>query len=356
MADNTQTLCNALKGEWYSIVTLIKYLATLLDRIKAQIQAIIDRIKNTIINQIINTIKSLEENISSLLGLKAIDSNKARQDFCEVLYKCEFAIEMISKTISPELYKIIFGSTPINTIDLSKYGINIQSSFNSRYELFQYVFCRLSLQGILQDITNTLINNILTFINKFTKYFDIDFWLNNTFVGRQLKLLIAEYDAIFNDMILPFLNKLDLFLGCSWAICDYKASTLNMYDSFSENYKANRDATKPVGNRWSITKEALYADLSQSFSEANSQMVTFNNTTMASINGASTVYKLAVNNTPSEVTPSSSQTLPYNSDQLNTIKANSQSRTSLMTPGLTNGQTVGRGVIQLKSPNSSEVD
>jgi len=353
MSDNTQTICNALKGEWYSIVTLINYLATLLDRIKAQIQAIIDRIKNTIINQIINTIKSLEENISSLLGLRAIDSSKARADFCNILYKCEFAIEMISKSISPELYNEIFGSHPINGIDLSKYGITTE--FNSRYELFEYVFCRLSLQGILQSITDTLINNILTFINKFTKYFDINFWLGNTFIGRQLLLLIAEYDAIFNNTILPFMNKLGMFLECSFSICDFKMSTQNYMENFANAYKANRDATKPVGNQWSITKEALYADLTQSFSQANSEMVTFNNTLMAPINGASTIFKITPNNTPAPSTPNSNQTLPYNSDELATIKNNLANRKSLMTPGITDGTPV-RMVIRLSSPNSSEVD
>lgn len=353
MADNTQTICNALKGEWYSIITLVNYLATLLDRIKAQIQAIIDRIKNTIINQIINTIKSLEENISSLLGLRAIDSAKARQDFCSTLYKCEFFLEMLAKVISPGLYNEIFGPNPIKGVDLSKYGIT--TNFETHYQLFEYVACRLSLQGILQSITDTLINNILTFINKFTKYFDINFWLNNTFIGRQLQLLIAEYDAIFNDRILPFLNKLGLFLNCGFEICNYASSTQNYFLDFENRYSANRDATKPVGQQWTITKEALYSDLTQSFAEANAQMVTFNNTLMAPINGASTVYHLMPNNTPAPVTPNSSQTLPYNSDQLATIKANMQSRTSLMTPGITDGTPV-RKVIRLTSPNSSEIN
>jgi hypothetical protein len=179
--------------------------------------------------------------------------------------------------------------------------------------------------------------------------------LENTFIGRQLLLLIAEYDAIFNNTILPFMNKLDLFLGCSWSICSYTASTLNYYDSFSAIYKANRDATKPVGNQWSITKEALYADLTQSFSQANSEMVTFNNTLMAPINGASTIFKITPNNTPAPVTPNSNQTLPYNSDELATIKNNLANRKSLMTPGITDGTPV-RTVIRLSSPNSSEVD
>ena len=212
-----KNICNTLRLSWRSLITLIDYLEGFLRKILSQIQALINRIKNTILRRILSTIRSLQEIVSNFLRLQAIDNASIRTSLCSILYKCKPILEVLSNLVSKELFNKIFGPDSIKTIDLSEYGI-AQLTFNRKFELFEYVACRLSLSGLLNSIVDNLIQNLLDFLGQFDKYLDINWWLQNTVWGRALARLIKEYEDFFNDRIKPFLDKLIPYLDCTFAL------------------------------------------------------------------------------------------------------------------------------------------
>lgn len=304
---NQKNLCNVLREEWWSIITLIDYASTLLDRLLQQIRTLLNRIKNTILNQIASAIRNIKDIIAKYLGLSAIDNAAARKDFCRILYTCQPAIEILTKYIGSDFFNVIFGTDSIKVLDLKKYGITYQTTFNSKFELFEYVACRLSLSSMLDSAVENMISSLLQLISKFTKYLDVDWWLNNTMPGRVLRRLIAEYDAVFNNYIKPFLDKLTPFMNCGFALCDFSFSTTNYLDDFASKYKANLKTLPDMSKTWEITKTALYSDLTDSMTDMKSTLTTFQNKYNNTLNGAQQVYQKATK---------SNETTPFSSDEL----------------------------------------
>jgi hypothetical protein len=356
MASQEKNICNVLRNSWQALLSLVNYLSSFLRKILGQIQSLINRLKNTIIRRILNVIRTIRDIISNFLGLQTIDANSTRREFCRVLYACEPAVKQISKFVSPELFNKIFGPDSIKTIDLSKYGI-ASIEFNSKFELFEYVACRLSLRGLLDNITENLVNQLLEFTSQFDKYLDINWWLANTVWGRVLSRMIAEYESFFNDRVKPFLDQLVPYLDCTFALCDFKVSTNNFFDDFSTKFKAERSQTTGLKFEWKIAKEELYSDLTTSFNSTKNEMSTFKTTLQAPVVEIAPAFHFQKNAEPSipenlqEKTGSSSQKVPYNSDETSQIKNNLMNRKSSLVPGLRNDEPI-RPTIILSSPTT----
>ena len=360
MSSNEKNICNVLRETWRSIITMVDYLSTFLRRILSKIQSLIDRIKNTIIRRLLSTIKSLEEVISNFLGLQTIDNNALRADFCRLLYSCKPAIEQISKFISPELFDKIFGPDSIKTIDLSKYGI-APLQFNSKFELFEYVACRLSLRGLLNNVVNSLVEQMMEFISKFDKYLDINWWLENTVWGRLLLSLIKEYEDFFNNRVKPFLDKLIPYLDCTFALCDFKVSTTNYFEDFSTKFKTERKQNSDMSFEWVIDTKELYSDLNESLIDAKNEMDTFKEVIQGPIIESKPMFHNRKNSESlereevSKKTSTDGQKTPYTSDEMSILKNNMYNRKSSLTPGLRENSIIEmRPIIRLSSPNSGD--
>ena len=359
MSDNEKNICNTLRLSWRSLITLIDYLEGFLRKILSQIQALINRIKNTVLRRILSTIRSLQEIISNFLGLQAIDSAKVRQDFCRILYDCRPMIEVLSQLVSKDLFNKIFGPDSIKTIDLSKYGI-AQLNFNSKFELFEYVACRLSLSGLLNSIVDNLISNLLEFLGQFDKYLDINWWLQNTVWGRALARLIKEYEDFFNDRIKPFLDKLIPYLNCTFTLCDFSISTNNYFDDFQQKFKAERQQKVDLSYEFVILKSDLYSDLTESFDSAKTELDTFKSTLVAPIEASKPLFHSRNtgedigSDKTSEKTQYDSQTLPYNTNEKDKIKNDMMNRKSSLIPSTRNEFVSLRRTIVEYSPNSKE--
>lgn len=356
MAEQEKNICNVLRETWRATITLVNYLSTLLRNILNQIQSLINRLKNTIIKRLLSAVRDIRDIISNYLGLQSIDSALARQEFCKVLYACEPAVKEISKFVSPELFSKIFGKESIKTIDLSKYGI-APLQFNSKFELFEYVACRLSLRGLLDSIVNNLIDQFLAFIGQFEKYLDIDWWLKNTVWGRILSKLIDEYESVFNDRIKPFLDQLTPFLNCTFALCDFSVSTQNFFDDFSTKFKAERNRGSNLNNEWSIARSELYGDLEDSLNSAKTEMVTFKTTLAAPVVASKPLFHYSTNSESpksediKDRSVNDSQKVPFNSDEQTVIKNNLNNRKSALVPGLRSDEPI-RPTIILSTPTT----
>jgi hypothetical protein len=360
MSSNEKNVCNVLRETWRATINLVNYLSTFLRKIKDKIQALINRLKNTIIRRLLATINDVRNVISNFLGLQTLENNKARQDFCSILYTCKPAIEQISKFVSPDLFSKIFGPESIKTIDLSKYGI-APIQFNSKFELFEYVACRLSLRGLLDSVVNSLVSQMLEFVSKFEVYLDIDWWLNNTVWGKVLNTYLSEYENFFNDRIKPFLDKLVPYLDCSFALCDFKVSTTNYFDDFSTKFKTERKQTTDLSFEWTISKKELYADLTSSLNDAKSEVTIFKSTLMAPVVASKPLFhnrqagESYEQESSQNVSQAETEKLPYNSEELSKVKYDLYNRKSSLTPGLRENQYIAlRPTIRLSSPNSGE--
>lgn len=356
MADNQlNSVCNYLKNEWRSIVTLINYLSTLLDKIKAEINSLLHRIQNTIIARMLSTIRDIRDIISNYLGLQIIDNNALRKNFCETLYQCEAYVKALDKLMPTELYNKFFNND-VQFVDLSKYGFYGPTHFESSFALFEYVACRLSLRSILDGVTNQIINNLMNFLEKFDKYFDLNWWLQNTVWGRCLQRLINEYDLVF-QRIKPYIQKLNEFLNCTFALCDFTASVNNLFTDLQTRYAIKRDTTMP--NEFVILKEDLYQDLAISMNAAKNEIKTFKRTLVAPLTQTPPNFhtRTTGESIPSENIQSrqanDSQTTPFNTTELSTIKNNVTNRKSSLTPGVTDGSPVNLRRVQVfYSPNT----
>lgn len=357
MSSNEKNICNLLREKWRSLIVLIDYLSTLLRKILSKIQALINRIKNTILRRLLSTIRDIRDVISNFLGLQSIDNNQFRSDLCNNIYKCKVLVEEIAKFISPELFNEIFGPDSIKTIDLSKYGI-ASITFNSKFELFEYVACRLSLRGLLDSVVSSFTNQLLEFVSKFEKYLDINWWLDNTVWGRELKLLIKEYEAIFSQ-IKQYLSKLDPYLNCTFALCDFSVSTKNYFEDFSTKFKAERQQQVDLSYNWVVLQKDLYSDLEVSLNDANTELQTFKTTLMDPVVNNNPNFHIKTRNEQNEspdiknTTNVDSQNLPYNSEEMSKLKNSLYERKSSLVPGLREGSIVNlRPIVRLSSPNS----
>lgn len=359
MASQEKNICNTLRLSWRSLITLIDYLEGFLRKILSQIQALINRIKNTVLRRILSAIRSLQEIVSNFLGLQTLDNNSLRTSICGIMYKCRPLIEILSQLVSSTLFDKIFGPDSIKTIDLSKYGID-PLTFNSKFELFEYVACRLSLSGLLNSVVDTLIQNLLTFLEQFDKYLDINWWLQNTVWGRALARLIKEYEDFFNDRIKPFLDKLIPYLDCTFALCDFSISTNNYFDDFKQKFKAERQQKVDLSYEFVILKSDLYSDLTDSFNNAKAELNTFKSTLVAPIEATKPLYHYRKNGedvgneNTATILPDNSQKLPYNTTEKDKIKNDMMNRKSSLVPSTRNEYVALRRTIVEYSPNSRE--
>lgn len=358
MSSNEQNLCTFLREEWFALINLINFMSNALKKQLQIIQGLLDRIRNTIISRLLSTIRSLQDYLSGLLGLQTIDNS--RKDFCAVLYTCLPALEKIAKFISPDVYKAIFGADPIDTFDLNKYGIPGPSHFSSKYELMEYYVCRLSFRSALNGITNKIISNILEFLSKFDKYFDINWWLDNTVWGRQLKLLINEYEAIF-DGIKKFINKLIPYINCSFALCDFKFSTQNFIDNLKASYKLEQKPAPNLPYELKVAREQIYSSLTDSFKQSNNEMKQFKVLTQRLVRTPPDFHNRTTGEQiPAEpiqtILPNKSQTTPFTSTEQSIISNNMTNRKSSLVPGITEDSKtnqVFRKVIVMYSPSTN---
>lgn len=344
---NQKNLCNVMREQWRSLIAMLDYAASLLKRVLNQIQALIDRLKNTVIKSIANAIRDLKDIISKYLGLQAIDTNSARKDFCTLLYGCKPALELIANYVDPDLFNWIFGKDEIKSFNLSAYGLPAQT-FNSKFEVFDFVACRLSLSGMLNSAVENMISGLMELIGKFDKYLQIDWWLKNTVWGRVLKRLMDTYESIFNDYVKPYLNKLTPFLDCGFALCDFTHSTSNYLEDYKDKYRLDMRTLPDLKRDWRVVKEELYKDLKDYMSETSKIFTDFKYVYIANMNkGSDTTYVKGGS--------VASQTLPYSSEEKEKTKYALTERKNMLTPALTSdAQTkIGlRAPLILQTPNS----
>lgn len=268
-----QNVCNLLRQTWLSIITLLENLQDVPKQLLDRIKNLMNKLKNLILDTIREHLQMIIEFIERFLALKTVDQNKARQSFCSTLYACLPAVKKLNEygILSDDVYNKLFGPTLITVDDLQPLGIQTLT-FHSNFEAFEYIACRLSLTSLLNSFMDDMINKLFDYLSQFEKFFDLDYWLQNTFIGRQILTVVALYETAF-ETILKILNEeLDPFLDCAFAMCDFAISSQNFLDDFSTKFKLERETTPDLETTlrgpWKVSRDKMFSEFEESISES----------------------------------------------------------------------------------------
>lgn len=274
MSSTEKNVCDMLRDTWYSLITLLNNLKDVPRKILTQIKQLVQKLKNIVDNVLVTYAKEIADLIKSYLDLRNIDNSKARKSFCSLLYACKPAIDKLIEfgVIPKALVSAIFESGSIDQKTLESVGI-YGVTINNNFELFEYIACRLSTTTLLNNYIDNMINALLAYLQQFEKYLDLDFWLDNHYIGRLIKRKIAEYEA-FMAYILKIINEdVEPFIDCAFASCDFAVSTKNFMDDFGDKMDLERAPPKSLtslSSTWSVSKTKITQSFSDTLSETKS--------------------------------------------------------------------------------------
>lgn len=272
MVNNEQIICNAMRETWRMLVELVNNASQILNKMLTRITDLIDTIVNSVFRHIRETLAILKDMVAAYAGLTAIDQSMARRDFCKILYACQPASDLIWRHVSPDIYKWIKGPDKFSTPDLSKWGLP-QMTFNSKYEVFDYVACRLSLKGLYDTLADNFISSIMEFLNDYRQYVTVEWYLENTWLGRFLVRQMQDYEDVFNEYPKKYMAMLEPYLECAFTGCDYTFSTTNYFEDFRAKYKIGKDNIKNPLENWKVYRSEMITALQVASDGAISDIV-----------------------------------------------------------------------------------
>lgn len=345
--DNDQIVCKLLKDEWAAIKNLINSLQHLLSAAYNQIKNFLHKLKNTILNRIVQTISEMIKALIGAMALNTISNNLARDKWCQVMYKCKPMIMKLQKLLGADIFNWIYGPDKIETFDFSEYGLPKQT-FTSKYEVFEYVACRLSLRGLLDKAANVALEGIKEWLENAFQYIDINYWLERTGVGAMINRKIKDYEGWFDNYIKPHIMEMDKYIDCAFALCDFKASSKNFLDDFCNRY-AIEQSQESVGGvikrNYKVLRSELLKDTESYFAGAKQDLMKVGN---ASGKTAETTRELLYNIFPVEETNAETE------KERDEREYDSTQRDNASTPSLATGfnSKTRRVTRELLSPNS----
>lgn len=163
------------------------------------------------------------------------DSNSKAEDkdngpsLCETIFKCKATMEYLIPKDSSSDSAMIRTLVPDSKIrdSIRSYVYN-DLDIENNYDLFDKYYCKLSLSLEVESIISAL---ILSLYAQLKEYLNSIKELNN-----QIDRLITEYMKAC-EPFLDFLDGLDKFEKCAFAICDYATTKENyVYDMHEKLY------------------------------------------------------------------------------------------------------------------------
>jgi hypothetical protein len=297
----------------------------------------INRIVNSYFAAIAGTLRDIKDIITAVLGLNALDQNSARREFCNLMYNCKPAIDLIFPYINEDVVNWYTRNDKFVTPDLSEWGIP-PMTFNSKYEVFEYFACRLSLSQLFNNFADKMIGKLMDFILSYRQYLTLDWFLQNTMPGRVLSRFVKDYEDFFNEYIFPVFEKLEPYLNCSFALCDFGASTTNFFEDFKTKYYFGiNSAPNPVA-RWVLFKDDLFGSLKDYSDGALQDLDQINPTRLSS---------------GQNLDGKNPATTPYTKEEEEMVSSNSTTNKSVLAKSEPLA-SVSRRVISILTPNSVE--
>lgn len=271
MSNAEKNVCDILRDTWFSLITLLNNLKDIPRKVLTQIRQLVQKLKNIVDDALVKYAKEIADLIKSYLDLRKIDSSKARKSFCSLLYSCMPAVNKLIEfgVIPKALADEIFGPNPVKQETLESFGI-YGVTINSNFELFEYIACRLSVTTLLNNYIDNMINSLLVYLQQFEKYLDLDFWLNNHYIGRLIQRKIAEYEALMSYILQIINDDVEPFMDCAFATCDFAVSTKNFLDDFGDKMDCEREPPKSITSlaaTWKVSREKITKAFSDSLED-----------------------------------------------------------------------------------------
>ncbi len=269
MGTTEKNICNLLRDTWFSLITLLENLRDVPKKILDQIRQLVKKLKNIVLDSIVQYAKDIVDLVKSYLTLRQIDNTQGRKSFCSLLYSCKPALDKLIEfgVIPKAVSDAIYDKSDIDKDVLKTLGFD-NVNFNSNFEFFEYVACRLSTTTLLNTFIDDLINSMLEYLTQFEKYLDLDFWLNNHYIGRLIKRKIAQYEALMKTILDIINDDLEPFMDCAFAACDFSISTKNFLEDFSYKMDLEREpiplSSISLTSRWKVSKEKITKEFSES--------------------------------------------------------------------------------------------
>lgn len=290
--NNDQIICKLLKDEWTAIRNMIDYMSTYLRRVYNKILTITQRLKNTIIRRIVATIYELFGVIESYLGTEAFTNNMFRNKWCEVMYRCAPMIRKLSRWIGADFFNFIYGPDDVSTFDLEYFGLP-KMHFTSKYEMYEYIACRLSLRGLLSQLAKDTVEAVQKFLDEYLQYIDLEYWLNRTGLGAKIKWLIKKYEEGF-AFLKPYLDEMGRYIDCGFALCDFAASSVNYLDDFCSRYKITYDktVTGTLDRNFKVFRKDLTIEIEDYMDSVRSEIMSVKTQSKQSIKPIEQIYDI----------------------------------------------------------------
>lgn len=169
----------------------------------------IKRINSIIYASIETAIVIIEQQLISILNIDALDLLDIKANFCTTLAQCDALVNII---LSP--------SNDLLGLTLAE-KIQAKASF----EKFEELVCRTSLRSLFENFTDDLLDNISEQLDK----------LERQLLDQNLFQVVEEYlEKLRLNGILDEFDKLDDFLNCGFALCNFSVAATRKKEEFEE--------------------------------------------------------------------------------------------------------------------------
>jgi hypothetical protein len=232
------TYCKMLDTYYQGIVSTIDLALAFPTMIAKRIMVFIKRLDSVILNTIEKSLLAIIELIGNLRPFKEFNKNKKIKAFCNALWQCQAAIQMLVSV-----------------------GTITQAQAND-FSNFERLVCRVGLSDFIKGYLGSLITQLKvqaldllakkdewleTLTNKFLTPYNQ--FLNGTspFPGTNRKLIVTvgnmELVGIYDIM-----GALNAFANCGFAVCDFVTTAANKQDTWKTQLKI--DDTGNFASKW----------------------------------------------------------------------------------------------------------
>ncbi len=192
--------CDLLRVQYAALTTSLQAALVLPLKFVKRIKSYIKRITQIVFRKLLTELDALEAILIKILEMDKFNNGLTNCDFCWIAWNCEAVLDLL-KT------KAIF---PSNAFD--------------NFENFTNFVCNQNLQGLVSSFIDDRIQEIQDALD------DIE---ERALNALDLDSFITQYQDLLDTPIagktvFEWINELDKYVNCAFAICDYADTALNL--------------------------------------------------------------------------------------------------------------------------------
>lgn len=232
--DPESLFCAILQSQYNLIIASLETAIRIPSQALQLIKSVLQTLEYVAFVYVDLTLTQIEKSIYSMFDLGNVGLENARRNFCRIAYACKVLTDYLFGSGSPLL------SLGYTTADLSE--------MSSNYTKFEEIVCNKSFKGLLNEFKTSILGDISILLDELENKIEND-WL-------KLNDAIAEYNDLLDEYnVYDWLNKLNDFANCSFAACNFLATSENAQEDAADKLKLVNE-----GGAW-ILDPNIYAKL-----------------------------------------------------------------------------------------------